>query len=188
MEFLSRLILLINQVLFPSYYTHAYCYWFALKLRVISYLEYRSCTQAFFRYCFFFKSKLKAILFNTSYGLLGASGCGKTTLLSCIVGQKKLQDGQISVLGTCLNTHSATALGPRIGYMPQDIALVNELSIKETIYYFGRIYGMHDDRIRERFKILKDLLELPDSDRLVENLSGGQKRRVSFACALVHGK
>lgn len=46
---------------------------------------------------------------------------------------------------------------------------------------------MHDDRIRERFKILKDLLELPDSSRLVENLSGGQKRRVSFACALVHG-
>lgn len=71
--------------------------------------------------------------------------------------------------------------------MQQDIALVNELSIKETIYYFGRIYGMHDDRIRERFKILKDLLELPDSSRLVENLSGGQKRRVSFACALVHG-
>ncbi|XP_055325391.1 ABC transporter G family member 23 [Sitodiplosis mosellana] len=120
------------------------------------------------------------------YGLLGASGCGKTTLLSCIVGQKKLQEGQISVLGTCLNTHSASTLGPRIGYMPQDIALVNELSIKETIYYFGRIYGMHDDRIRERFKILKDLLELPDSSRLVENLSGGQKRRVSFACALVH--
>lgn len=125
---------------------------------------------------------------NRSYGLLGASGCGKTTLLSCIVGQKKLQEGQISVLGTCLNTHSASTLGPRIGYMPQDIALVNELSIKETIYYFGRIYGMHDDRIRERFKILKDLLELPDSSRLVENLSGGQKRRVSFACALVHGK
>lgn len=92
------------------------------------------------------------------------------------------------MLGTCLNTHSAGALGPRIGYMPQDIALVNELSIKETIYYFGRIYGMNDDRIRERFKILKDLLELPDSSRLVENLSGGQKRRVSFACALVHGK
>lgn len=131
--------------------------------------------------------QLKNSISMFSYGLLGASGCGKTTLLSCIVGQKKLQEGQISVLGTCFNQHSASALGPRIGYMPQDIALVNELSIKETIYYFGRIYGMHDDRIRERFKILKDLLELPDSDRLVENLSGGQKRRVSFACALVHG-
>lgn len=122
-----------------------------------------------------------------SYGLLGASGCGKTTLLSCIVGQKKMQEGHISVLGTNMNSHSAATLGPRIGYMPQDIALVNELSIKETIFYFGRIYGMNEDRIRERFKILKDLLELPDSERLVEKLSGGQKRRVSFACALVHG-
>lgn len=73
-------------------------------------------------------------------------------------------------------------------FRAQDLALVNELSIKETIFYFGRIYGMHDERIRGRFKILTDLLELPDSDRLVENLSGGQKRRVSFACALVHGK
>lgn len=123
-----------------------------------------------------------------SYGLLGASGCGKTTLLSCIVGQKKMQEGHISVLGTNMNSHSAATLGPRIGYMPQDIALVNELSIKETIFYFGRIYGMNEDRIRERFKILKDLLELPDSDRMIEKLSGGQKRRVSFACALVHGK
>lgn len=46
---------------------------------------------------------------------------------------------------------------------------------------------MNEERIRERFKILKDLLELPDGDRMVEKLSGGQKRRVSFACALVHG-
>lgn len=99
-----------------------------------------------------------------------------------------MQEGHISVLGTNMNAHSATTLGPRIGYMPQDIALVNELSIKETIFYFGRIYGMNEDRIRERFKILKDLLELPDSDRMIEKLSGGQKRRVSFACALVHGK
>lgn len=99
-----------------------------------------------------------------------------------------MQEGHISVLGTNMNAHSAATLGPRIGYMPQDIALVNELSIKETIFYFGRIYGMNEDRIRERFKILKDLLELPDSDRMIEKLSGGQKRRVSFACALVHGK
>lgn len=99
-----------------------------------------------------------------------------------------MQEGHISVLGNNMNAHSAHTLGPRIGYMPQDIALVNELSIKETIFYFGRIYGMNEDRIRERFKILKDLLELPDSDRMIEKLSGGQKRRVSFACALVHGK
>lgn len=70
--------------------------------------------------------------------------------------------------------------------MPQDLALVDELTIKETIFYFGRIYGMNDDRIRERLKILHGLLELPPNERMVVKLSGGQKRRVSFACALVH--
>lgn len=45
---------------------------------------------------------------------------------------------------------------------------------------------MNDNRIRERFKVLKDLLELPPPERYIVNLSGGQKRRVSFACALVH--
>lgn len=65
---------------------------------------------------------------------------------------------------------------------------MDELTIKETISYFGRIYGMQDDHIRQRFKLLKDLLELPDGERMVMKLSGGQKRRVSFACALVHGK
>lgn len=125
------------------------------------------------------------VMNGSIYGLLGASGCGKTTLLSCIVGQKKLHEGTINVLGADITKNSGV-IGPRIGYMPQDIALVDELTIKETIFYFGRIYGMNDERIYERFKILKDLLELPPSERYIVKLSGGQKRRVSFACALVH--
>lgn len=105
--------------------------------------------------------------------------------MSCIVGQKKLHEGSITVLGVNINKN-ASFIGPRIGYMPQDIALVDELTIKETIFYFGRIYGMNEDRIRERLKILQGLLELPPKERMVGELSGGQKRRVSFACALVH--
>ena len=70
--------------------------------------------------------------------------------------------------------------------MPQEIALTEEFSIKETIYYFGRIYGMSADRIRERYKLLKDLLDLPPGSRLLGHCSGGQKRRVSFAAAMVH--
>ncbi|XP_049284183.1 ABC transporter G family member 20 isoform X1 [Anopheles funestus] len=120
------------------------------------------------------------------YGLLGASGCGKTTLLSCIVGRKFLNDGEINVLGGTPGTAGSGVPGPRIGYMPQDIALVEEFSIKETIYYFGRIYGMSKEKIRERYKLLKHLLELPGDDRYVGNCSGGQQRRVSFAAAMVH--
>lgn len=70
--------------------------------------------------------------------------------------------------------------------MPQEIALVDEFTIKETLFYFGRICGMAEERIQERFKLLHELLELPDPDRFVVNLSGGQKRRVSFAAAMVH--
>lgn len=70
--------------------------------------------------------------------------------------------------------------------MPQEIALTEEFSIKETIYYFGRIYGMSSEQIRERYKKLKDLLDLPPGSRQLGHLSGGQQRRVSFAAAMVH--
>lgn len=121
-----------------------------------------------------------------SYGLLGASGCGKTTLLSCIVGVKFLNEGKINVLGGTPGTVGSGVPGPRIGYMPQEIALVEEFSIKETIYYFGRIYGMSTDRIRERYKLLRELLDLPTGSKLLGQCSGGQQRRVSFAAAMVH--
>lgn len=118
--------------------------------------------------------------------MLGASGCGKTTLLSCIVGIKFLNEGKISVLGGTPGTKGSGVPGPRIGYMPQEIALVEEFSIKETIYYFGRIYGMSAERIRERYKLLRDLLDLPPGSKQVGKCSGGQQRRVSFAAAMVH--
>ncbi|CAG9797343.1 unnamed protein product [Chironomus riparius] len=120
------------------------------------------------------------------YGLLGASGCGKTTLLSCIVGVKFLNAGKISVLGGTPGKKGSGVPGPRVGYMPQEIALTEEFSIKETIYYFGRIYGMSTERIRERYKLLKELLDLPPGSRQVGHCSGGQMRRVSFAAAMVH--
>lgn len=119
------------------------------------------------------------------YGLLGSSGCGKTTLLSCIVGQKQLKEGSITVFGVNIK-ENVNLVRSRIGYMPQEIALVEMMTIKEIIFYFGRIYGVTDESIKERLTILVDLFELNAIDKKIITLSGGQQRRVSFACVLVH--
>ncbi|CAH2256261.1 jg22621 [Pararge aegeria aegeria] len=120
------------------------------------------------------------------YGLLGPSGCGKTTLLSCIVGRRKLDSGEVWVLGGKPGEKGSGVPGPRVGYMPQDIALVAEFTVRDAVYYFGRIYGMKMKKLAEQFDFLTNLLELPSGGRLIKTLSGGQQRRVSLAAALVH--
>ncbi|XP_056637728.1 uncharacterized protein LOC130445863 [Diorhabda sublineata] len=120
------------------------------------------------------------------YGLLGASGCGKTTLLSSIVGRKKIDGGEIWVLGGKPGEAGSGVPGARVGYMPQDVALVGEFTVKDAVYYFGRILLMEDNLIAKRYRELHSLLELPPDDRYLKNCSGGQQRRVSLAASLVH--
>uniref|UniRef100_A0A1I8GLS2 ABC transporter domain-containing protein n=1 Tax=Macrostomum lignano TaxID=282301 RepID=A0A1I8GLS2_9PLAT len=135
------------------------------------------------------------------YGLLGPSGCGKTTLLKCIVGRLRPDSGLIRVMGQRPGKLGHKVPGSLIGYMPQDLALYQEFTISETLFYFGRIFGMDSAEIKARVDFLVNLLKLPCKDKLIYRLSielheihvaqqlhfsGGQQRRVSFACALLH--
>ncbi|XP_018343967.1 PREDICTED: ABC transporter G family member 23-like, partial [Trachymyrmex septentrionalis] len=120
------------------------------------------------------------------YGLLGSSGCGKTTLLSCIVGVRYLDSGEVWVLGGNPGNKGSGIPGPRVGYMPQEVSLVEEFSMSNAFYYFGRINGLDDEEIETRQRFFSELLQLPPADHLVKNMSGGQQRRVSLAAALIH--
>ncbi|XP_039285534.1 ABC transporter G family member 23-like [Nilaparvata lugens] len=114
---------------------------------------------------------------GTIYGLLGPSGCGKTTLLSCIIGRRKLDSGTLFV-----DVKSKVDMG----YMPQEVSLYEEFQIHEVFRYFGLLTNQTEDYIKHREKELAELLDLPPTNRLVCNLSGGQQRRVSMAVALFH--
>ena len=128
---------------------------------------------------------------GTIYALLGPSGCGKTTLLSCILGRKSLKSGHIAVFGGCPGDRSLGLPGGLVGFMPQDICLYSEFTIRETFEYFGRLqklpgaWDCHGGLEKELTELL-DLLDLPEPSRRVSDLSGGQKRRLSFAVALLH--
>lgn len=70
--------------------------------------------------------------------------------------------------------------------MPQNTSLVEEFSINELIHFFGTLYGLQKKEIADRLKFLMNLLDLGDSECLIKNCSGGEKRRVSLAVCLVH--
>ena len=120
------------------------------------------------------------------YGLLGPSGCGKTTLLKVVLGRLVPESGEIAVLGTRPGEAGSPVPGSAVGYSPQEIALYEDLSITETLLFHGRLHGMGRDRIADRQAWLIDFLDLPGGDWQVGKLSGGQKRRVSLAVALLH--
>jgi ABC-type multidrug transport system ATPase subunit len=115
------------------------------------------------------------------YGLLGPSGCGKTTLLNVILGFLIPEKGEINVLD-----NNAQIPGSDVGYAPQELALYFDLNITETLMFHGRLHAMSKSKIEERGEWLKSFLDLPDFSRIVGKLSGGEKRRVSLAVALLH--
>jgi ABC-type multidrug transport system ATPase subunit len=120
------------------------------------------------------------------YAVIGASGCGKTTLLSSILGIEKTDEGEIRVLGELVKHDEVIKVGKKISYMPQETLLINEFTIKETLIYFGNIFGVEESILHQRYEMLMDLLELSDGDKIVEKCSGGQRRRISLGTALIH--
>lgn len=112
-------------------------------------------------------------------GLLGPSGSGKTTLMRAIVGVQIIRSGSVTVLG---EPAGSPALRRKVGYVTQAPSVYYDLTVAENVRYFAGLYGLGS---REAEQIIRDLGLTPHRGQLVGNLSGGQRSRVSLACALV---
>lgn len=120
------------------------------------------------------------------FGLLGPNGAGKSTTISMICGLLKMDGGDIVIDGLSVNSH-ALEVKRRIGLVPQDLALYNTMTAAENVTFFGRLYGLRGKLLKERVDEALAFTGL--SDRAKEKpatFSGGMKRRLNIACAIMH--
>ena len=123
-------------------------------------------------------------------GVIGPDGVGKSTLLGLISGVRKIQDGDIEVMGTDISiATNRSAVCNRIAYMPQGLGknLYPTLSVFENVDFFGRLFGLPKKERESRIKELLTSTELaPFSDRPAGKLSGGMKQKLGLCCTLIH--
>ena len=97
---------------------------------------------------------------------------GKTTLLKCILGRIKPNGGRIRLFGRAPGSRHCPVPGRGVGYMPQELALFPDFTITETLRYFGQLYRMSAEEIKERSTYIVAFLNLPTKERSVSQLSG----------------
>ncbi|MEH7113131.1 ABC transporter ATP-binding protein [Neobacillus niacini] len=117
------------------------------------------------------------------YGLIGPSGSGKTTLVKIIVGMDSPNQGDVQVLNTAVPN---LKLLQRIGYMAQADALYSDLTGEENLAFFASLFKLNKTAQKQRIAYAAGLVNLTaDLKKKVENYSGGMKRRLSLAVALI---
>ena len=121
-----------------------------------------------------------------SFGFLGPNGAGKTSVMRMISAVSPITAGELSVLGLDPRTEGPE-LRARLGVVPQEDNLDQELTVTENLYMYGRYFGLPKTVIAERITELLDFAQLTEkADSKVEALSGGMKRRLTIARGLIN--
>ncbi len=120
------------------------------------------------------------------YGLLGPNGAGKTTVLRILSTILRPSSGTVSVNGHDVVTHSSM-VRHQIGFVSASTAVYDRMTAWEMVEYFGRLYGLAPERLRERMEELFRRLKMDDfRDVLGAKMSTGMRQKVSIARAIVH--
>jgi ABC-2 type transport system ATP-binding protein len=120
------------------------------------------------------------------FGFLGANGAGKTTAMKMLIGISKPTSGEALVANFDIKSQ-AEMVKKSIGYMSQKFSMYDDLTIKENITFFGGIYGLSRNQIKEKTTKLVSELGLEDAlNKLVGDLPLGWKQKLSFSVALLH--
>ncbi len=118
------------------------------------------------------------------FGLLGPNGAGKTSLISCIVTLEKMTEGSVSVLGSDIYENPKFAK-TMVGYVPQEVINHGYFTVREILQFYSGFLGVLKNNERIDY-LLEKLALTPHKDKKVKQLSGGMKRRLMIAKALVH--
>lgn len=120
------------------------------------------------------------------YGFLGANGAGKTTAIRMLCGLSTPTSGKATVAG--FDVYKQTEkIKKNIGYMSQKFSLYEDLTVKENITFYGGIYGLSDNEIKEKTDYLLDILKIGDAkDKLIKSLPLGWKQKLAFSVAVIH--
>ncbi|MBU0493996.1 MAG: ABC transporter ATP-binding protein [Chloroflexi bacterium] len=121
------------------------------------------------------------------FGFLGPNGSGKTTTIRMLLGLLAPTEGTAHVLDYDIARGVPLELKRRIGYMSQKFTLYNDLTVDENLNFYGRTYGLSNDRLRARKRTIVEMAGLAGREReLTKNLAGGWKQRLALGTAIVH--